>query len=432
MGLRYERQNNISSKLDVAPRIAFAWSPDGGQKDPKTVVRGGFGLFYTRFGEDLTLQAERFNGFNQREFIITDPSLLSRFPTVPPIGTLNAVPQSIYRVSANLHSPYTIQSLISIERQLPFNFTLSATFVNSRTVHLLRSRDINAPLPGTFVPDVPGSGVRPFKNAGEIFEYESAGIFNQKQLIINVEKRLRKTLYLYAIYTLNKALSDSDGADSFPANSYELRSEYGRSELDVRHNFDVGGWVSLPWGIELNPLIYLRSGSPFNITTGRDTTGTGLFMERPAFARDLSKSSVVVTHFGAFDLNPAPGQTLIPRNFGTGPGFFEVNLRASKTFGFGTGTAAKGDDDDNDAPTQPQSGPVRGGTGFAQWLKRRRFELTIGVQVENIFNRANLGEPVGDLSSPLFGFSYSSGGTSHSGSNRGANRAVEAQVSFKF
>lgn len=431
MGLRYERQNNIRSNLDFAPRIAFAWSLDGGQQDPKTVVRGGFGLFYTRFSEYLTLQAKRFNGINQQEFIITDPALLSLFPRVPPIGTLNAlaIPQSLYRVSATLHSPYTIQTSISIERQLPFNFTLSATFVNSRTEHLLRSRDINAPLPGTFIPDMPGSGVRPFRNTGEIFEYESAGIFNQKQLIINVENHLGKRLYLYAVYTLNKALSDTDGVDSFPADSYDLRSEYGRSALDVRHNFDVGGWISLPWGIELNPLIYLRSGSPFNITTGRDTKGTSLFMERPAFARDLTKSSVVTTRFGTFDLNPAPEQMLIPRNFGTGPGFFAVNLRASKTIAFGT-EPARGDNDTT--PAQPQSVRAGGRTGFAGWLNKRRFELTLGVQIENVFNRANLDEPVGDLSSPLFGLSYSTAGTSHSGSDHAGNRRVELQVSFRF
>ena len=66
----------------------------------------------------------------------------------------------------------------------------------------------------------------------------------------------------------------------------------------------------------------VRSGQPFNITTGRDNNGDTVFTDRPAFATDLAKPGVVVTRFGAFDPNPAPGQAIIPRNYGEGPGLF--------------------------------------------------------------------------------------------------------------
>src|SRR5205823_8858076 len=81
--------------------------------------------------------------------------------------------------------------------------------------------------------------------------------------------------------------------------------------------------------------IMLASGGPFNITTGRDLNGDGLFTDRPAFATDLSRPSVVHTAFGVFDTNPLPGQTIIPRNYGQSPGVISINMRLSRTWGFG-------------------------------------------------------------------------------------------------
>jgi hypothetical protein len=59
-GLRYEIQNNMGDRRSFAPRIGFAWAPGGqGRQQARTVVRGGFGMFYDRVGADLTLEASR-------------------------------------------------------------------------------------------------------------------------------------------------------------------------------------------------------------------------------------------------------------------------------------------------------------------------------------------------------------------------------------
>src|SRR4029453_14738372 len=63
LGVRYERQTNISDRRDIAPRIGVAWAPGArGGRQPKTVIRGGSGFFYTRFDNSYTMDVQRFNG----------------------------------------------------------------------------------------------------------------------------------------------------------------------------------------------------------------------------------------------------------------------------------------------------------------------------------------------------------------------------------
>jgi hypothetical protein len=84
-----------------------------------------------------------------------------------------------------------LQAVASVERQLPRNLTIAASYINIRTLHMLRTRPLNAPLPGTFIPGVPTSGIRPLDCADfipveinpsprcNVFEYESSGRYNQ-------------------------------------------------------------------------------------------------------------------------------------------------------------------------------------------------------------------------------------------------------------
>jgi Carboxypeptidase regulatory-like domain len=414
LGLRYETQNNISSPLNFAPRLSFAWAPGGGNK-PKTVIRGGFGVFYDRFAENLTLQADRFNGLNQQQFIVSNPAILDLFPGVPTIETLQntASLQTVRRVADDLQSPYNYQTSVSVERQLPYNFALTVTYLNARYFHMLRSRNVNAPLPGTFDPEVPDSGVRPLGNVGNVYQYESSGRLDQNQLIVTANSRLNPRLSIFANYILNKVNSNTDGPGSFPVNSYDLTGEYGRSSLDVRHRFSIGGTIEGPWGLTLNPFVTMRSGLPFNITTGSDLNGDTLFAERPTFATDLSRPGVVVTPFGAFDPNPGPGQELVPVNYGNGPAFFNTNLRLTKSFTFGQSIL----------PALNSAGGVE--------KKDRPYRLSFVVTAQNLFNTVNPGVPIGNLGSPLFGQSVSN--STEAGASRvSSNRRINFAIRFNF
>jgi len=473
-GLRYENQDNISSNLNFAPRLGLAWGlgPSGPQHQPKTVLRAGFGVFYDRVGENLTLTAHRLNGTNQQQYVVTNPTVLNSFsitdgvPNTPSIDTLKAfaTPVSTYQLARDIQAPYTIHTVISVERTLPRNLTTSVTFSHARTLHMLRARAINAPLPGTFVPGVAGSGVRPLGSINNFFEYDSTGRFNQNQLIVTLGGRLTRTMNFNLNYAFAKANSDSDSAGTFSANPYDFSAEYGRASTDVRHRLTLFTTLRTRWGLSITPRLIVSSGTPFNITIGRDLNGDTLFTDRPAFATDLTKPGVIVTKFGAFDPNPAPGALIIPRNFGQGPGSIISTLSLAKTFSFGSerrvtpqaqGQGNRGDRGAGGRGAMGGPGGMRGGGagprggggvggggrggGFAGGNGApKRYSLTFSVNAQNVLNHVNFNRPVGNLSSSLFGTSNSSAGGFGGFGGRGGggsapfNRLIEAQVRFSF
>jgi hypothetical protein len=443
-GLRYDWQKNIHSSNNFAPRIAFAWSPGSAAQGRRqtTVIRGGFGIFYTPFNETLISQTERFNGVNQLAFLVTNTTpggaaILSLYPNAPTAEQLAqfARTQNIRQMAPDIRTPYTLQSSISFEHALPYNTTMSVSFISANTRDLFRSRNINAPLLGT--------NVLPNPAAGPIYQYESTGRFDQQQLIFSLNNRFSQMFSIRTTYVLNRARSDTEGLGSFPINQYDLSGEYGPSLQDVRHRLTIFGSINaLPWGIRLSPFINAYSGRPFNITIGRDLNGDTLYTERPAFATDLNRQCnfgtadrpnigpcVVQTQWGNFDVQPIAGQTIIPRNYGRGPGFATVNLRISKTFGFGgevAGTAGQGGG-------RRGGGGGRGGFGGGGSEGRSRYNLTLSANIQNLFNWTNEAAPIGNLNSLLFGQSTSSSGSfGRGGGNTAGNRRIDLQLRFSF
>jgi len=412
LGLRYETQTNIHDWRDIAPRFGFAWAPGASQISlhPKTVIRGGFGIFYSRFDISNIQTAERYNGIVQQEYIVDNPAF---FPTVPTIGQLLAMggvqsTQTIQELSSTLRAPYMMQSAVSAERQLARNTTLSVTYTNSHGLHMLRSEELNAP--------------------GPIYLMESSGLYNQNQLITNVNSRLNNNVSLFGYYTLNRARSNTDGLGTFPGSPYTMAGEYGPAATDIRHRTFIGGSINTAWNVRFSPFIVVQSGAPYDITIGRDIYDDTLFTARPGIPTDLNKPGLIDTIYGWLDPNPSPGEQILPRNSGRGPGIISVNARLGKTLGFG--------------PAREESGSAAGALGaghysgfhsiFSDVPTSKRYNLTASISARNLLNHVNEGPIIGQITSPLFGEANQVAGGYGAFSETANNRRLELQMRFTF
>lgn len=398
LGFRYEGQTNIHDWQDFAPRVGLAWAPhSSGRGAPKTVIRAGFGIFYDRFALGNTLTAQRYNGVTQQQYFVANPDF---FPNVPSPASLSGMQSAAItqEVSSALRAPYLMQSAITLERQLPSSTTLAVTYTNSLGRHMLRSQEL--------------------KDPGTVYLMESSGVYLQNQFIVNVTTKFNPAVSLSASYTLNRAMSDTDGIGTFPANPYSFAGEYGPAATDIRQRVNVTGSINTRWNLRLSPLVNLQSGGPFDITTGSDPFGTNLFNARPGIATHANQPGVIQTVYGLLDPNPTPGEKLLPRNFGRGPGQFNVNLRVGKTFGIG---AAK-------------TGSNTPGHGVFALPPEHRYNLTVQMSIRNLLNHTNPGPIVGDITSPLFGRANQVPGTVNGEgfSENADNRRLELQVKLAF
>ena len=472
-GLRYENQSNIRSNLNFAPRLGFAYSPGaGGARAPKTVIRGGAGIFYDRFSESNVLQTIRFNGINQQQYITSDPTLLSQV-VFNPNGTISNVPtaaqlaavaplsNTVYRRAGDLNAPYTLQTVFSVERKLPLQITGSVSYIASRTINALRIRNINAPVcPPSFACPIMNqnalNALRPDPTNGNIYQYETSGISKQQFLNFNFRSGFNKRYSFFGNYRLSQSISDTDGG--FPLYSYNLKLDDGRAGFDVRHSFVFGGQYTAPFAIRFSPFIIATSGRPFNLTTGVDNNGDSIFNDRPTYGQLAARCQQLGLTNRFCDTSGQDPNAIIPRNLGIGPGYFSVNMRVERTFGFGKSRsrAAAGNQGDgtqtggrggNNGGIPGLGGGGRGGDGgggrggfgggFGGGNTDRPYNLSIGVNAQNLFNRNNQGIPVSSLSSPLFGRSitaFGSGGFGPFGGGgiNAGNRRLELQMRFSF
>src|SRR5581483_2455152 len=467
LGLRHEFQTHLDDRMNFAPRVGIAWSPF---KDRKTTFRAGGGIFYQRLSDNTYALSLRYNGLTQQSIVIDNPLYNPNYKPGDPFplaggSTLNVQNSIIRTLDPNLQAPYTISFNGSVERQLPYGLVGSATYIYSRGVHQYRSRNINAPLPGTITLATP-DGVRPDPTQGNIFQVESSAKSIYQGFQFRLDRRMGRLFTVFSNYSLSFAHNDSEGTGTTPANNYDLRSEWGPSSFNRRHSLFIGGRVSLPKGITLAPFIMASSGGPFNITLGQDLNRDTSFNDRPAGINRNSDlpaslySQLTFCSTGRPDL-ASPGTCIGGQTYGDylaanfpngvhaiGPGALNVNLNVSKTWGFGKRPEAAAQDGQGGRGGRGGGGRGGGGGGGrgggggmrgggmggfggggmgpggfgGGGAEGSRYTVQLSAQITNLLNRVNFSQYSGTLTSPYFGAS----------SSASAARQFELNLRFSF
>ncbi len=463
-GLRYEVQTNISDGWDFAPRLALSWAPGGktGQNS-KTVLRAGAGIFYDRFPLSDFLDTIRYNGFGQQNYSInpsTDKTIRNEVlefygapggPAIPDqslLSQVSAQTQTINRLDQDLRASAMYQYAASVEQALPGRSTLTVNVTDSRGVHDLRQRQINAYLPGTFNPLFPDvSGVLPYPNLGNLYLYESTGIYKELQVITSVNTRVNDHVSLNGYWSWDDYHSNSSG---LPSNQYNTSLDWGSAGRPTNRFFLIGT-VGLPWGITASPVFSATTADRFNITIGSDYNGDGVNNDRPALAPAGATcgGDIVCTAYGNFNKNPGPNYIPIPVNYAFGYRRWDTDVRFSRTWGWGEnrnvagamggggGGGFGGGGRGGDRGGRGGGGGFgRGGGGFGRvgGGNFHRYNVGLTVAVTDIFNHVNLSNPVASLNSQLFGQSLNAVSTGQ-GLGRGAvtgTRRVQLTLRFTY
>jgi Carboxypeptidase regulatory-like domain len=441
LGLRFEGQNRIHDHADWGPRVAFAWSPGykGSGALPKTVVRGGYGWFYTRFtvpssfssaaGTPYIIQAIHDNLINQKSYVVNQPSFYN--PDAPePASVLESAGTSVpsyHTIDSHFHAALDMQGGIGVDRQITKQLTGNITYLYTQGIHQYMTDNVTAPGfdPTTYT--VAGSAPAVYN-----YQFQSSGFYRQQQFIATANAHF-KHLSLTSNYTHNIAKSDTQGVTSFPMVQQNPGFDYGRASFGISNRMFLLLTYNAPFGIIFAPLLSAQSGAPYNLTIGSDLTQNNQFNARPTFGT-CGSPDVVSTPFGCLDTNPAgKSETIIPYNLGTGPANVVLHMRASKTIGVGPHIKQEGD-------TGPQmnNGSVSGrglsGSGGNMKLDEktpRKYNINFVVIALNCLNVVNWGPPNGVMESPLFGKTQALASGPYSGPTPG-NRTILFSTNFSF
>lgn len=378
-GFRYELQNYVKDRDSVAPRFGLVWSPFA---NGKTTIRAGAGLFYNWFDTDAYEQILLVDGLHQHDLVIRNPG----FPDPLSGNSISLLPPSRIQGAIDLSLPYIEQFSVGLERQLMGKLLLRANYQHQRGVHLLRGRNINAPLPGAG---------RPIPNEGNVTQVESSANSWLNQLNINISPQALSARHIYWLinYSWSKATNEADGPLSLPANNFDLVAERGPAASDSRHRLFAISSLQVFKGLRLGAIFRATSATPYNLTTGFDNNGDTIVNDRPAG---------------------------VGRNSVRGTAQWDLSARLSWSLGFGKQPEQK---TQGQGPTVVRSRNGSEALGaLASGGSDNRYRMQFYLQTFNLFNHVNLINFSGVQTSPFF----------RQATAALAGRRIELGVNFSF
>lgn len=297
----YALSRKINNDLkDVAPRIAFNWSPFS---DLKTVVRGSWGMFYDVPGLSTFYTAAQTNGDQFLSYLIAGSNPAAPvFPNVPTLSGANlVVAPNINAFSPSLRTTYQMQGNLQIQREVLPNLSLTLGYNYAAEREGLFAQNINLGAPVSLLADGrpvfgPASS-RINAQFNQINLIQSGANTNYNGLFVNLSKRLSKGLEFAMTYTWSHALADNIGEGGPAEDPTNLRRDYGNAGTDVRHNIVLQGLYEprfksdrLRWinGFEVSTMTYYNSGYPINIVSGVDLNNDGVLNDRPLYVSQNS------------------------------------------------------------------------------------------------------------------------------------------------
>jgi hypothetical protein len=361
MGVRYEWQSGIDHRTAFAPRLGLSRQFNRN----RTSLRAGYGWFYgwmpARIEEETIRLAQ---GSTEEEVVIRDPGYPDPFGT----GTVSTRrdPPTRLTLADGAELPRWQRSSLGFDHQIRQGFPGMRFNVDGFYEHTgndFRALDLNAPI----------NGVRPDAGFGRVLLVQSIGRSTRSGFNADFNFSPRQGLFSRVGYGYSRTFNDGDDAFTPPATG-TFDTEWGPSRGDGRHrfNWNIGG--QLGWGFNASLNGRINSGTPYNMTTGRDDNGDANFNDRPAGVARNSLRGEMTTQ-----LDMRVSWTMSSQN-----------VNGSALFQRGPGGGG---------PRGPGGPGGPGGRGNQQGS--RRFEMYLSVT--NLLNRVNRSGWVGNLNSVLFG-----------------------------
>ena len=193
-------------------------------KRRKTTIRVGAGIFYTGLDNGITSDTIRLRWISPAAIHHHAAGLFRNDPGCA--DRSNHAPADDPHQGRRFERSLQLHSTVSYERPLPLKLVGSVGYTWTRGVHLLRTRNINAPNSRTGNSRDP---VLPFPGQGPILQFESTGLSTRHELRSNVRTGFSRNFTLFGGYTLASTSSDTDSAYTAPSNPFDLSTEFGRA-----------------------------------------------------------------------------------------------------------------------------------------------------------------------------------------------------------